>query len=99
MEDGEDEGRVLNEEEGEPRVFGARLRWRSQFVGKVKAVRGERLRLAFEKFTIGKRLRLPLPGPVVGWQDVTFLDDELRITRTNFGNVFVLEREDKSVDL
>lgn len=93
MADGEDEGRVLNEEEGVFNLLGAKIRWRNQIVGKVKALRGERLRLKFEKFTIGKWFSVPFPGPVVGWQDQTFLDDQLRIARTQYGNVFVLERD------
>jgi PAP_fibrillin len=93
MEDGADEGQVLNEEEGVFRVFGAELRWRNRIVGRVKALRGERLRLKFEKFTIGKWFSVPFPGPVVGWQDQTFLDEQLRIARTQYGNVFVLERD------
>ncbi len=31
-------------------------------------------------------------GSFTGWQDITYLDDDLRISRGNEGNLFVLER-------
>ena len=36
-----------------------------------------------------KPLRIPLPLKGVGWLDVTYLSDEMRITRGNRGGVFV----------
>eukprot|EP00171_Calliarthron_tuberculosum_P020736 IDg20736t1 len=93
MVDGENEGRVRNEEEGVFRILGLELRWRNQIVGVCRALRGERIRLKFERFTLGSFLSVPFPGPVVGWQDQTFLDDNVRIARTHFGNVFFLERD------
>lgn len=94
MVDGEDEGRVVNEEEGAIRFLGRDWRWRNQIVGICRSLRGERIRLKFEKFTLGKFFAVPFPGPVVGWQDQTFLDEELRVARTHYGNVFVLERDE-----
>lgn len=43
---------------------------------------------------IGKRfgwrpLRIPLPLKGIGWLDVTYLDDKLRVTRGNRGGLFV----------
>jgi PAP_fibrillin len=93
IEDGASEGKVCNEEEGVMRVLGFEWKWRNKIVGKVKALRGERFRLIFEKFTIGRWFKVPFPGPVVGWQDQGFMDHELRIARTQYGNVFVLERD------
>jgi PAP_fibrillin len=93
IEDGMGEGQLLNEEEGAVGILGFRLRWRNQSVGKVKALRGERLRLRIDKFTIGGWFSVPFPGPVVGWQDQTYLDEELRVARSQYGNVFVLERD------
>ena len=40
-----------------------------------------------------KPLRIPLPLNGVGWLDVTFLSDEMRITRGNRGGVFVHMRD------
>jgi len=40
-----------------------------------------------------KPLRIPLPLKGEGWLDVTYLSDELRITRGNRGGVFVHMRE------
>lgn len=93
MVDGADEGCVQNEEEGVFNLFGMEFRWRNQIVGVCRALKGERIRLKFERFTLGKFISVPFPGPVVGWQDQTFLDDSCRVARTHFGNVFVLERE------
>lgn len=93
MRDGEAGGCVRNEEEGAIRFLGLELRWRNQIVGVCKALRGERIRLKFEKFTLGNAISVKFPGPVVGWQDQTFLDDTLRIARTQYGNVFVLEND------
>ncbi len=94
MVDGEDEGKVKNEEESGFNVLGLNFRFRNQIVGQCKALKGTRIRLKFEKFTLGNLISVPFPGPVVGWQDQTFLDEDLRIARTHFGNVFVLERVD-----
>ena len=43
---------------------------------------------------VGKRfglplLRIPLPLKGLGWLDVTYLDDKLRVTRGNRGGLFV----------
>lgn len=32
-------------------------------------------------------------GRFTGWQDITYLDNDLRISRGNEGNIFVLQRE------
>lgn len=94
MEDGESEGRVLNEEEGGFKIFGIwDLKWRNAIRGRVKSLRGVRLRLKFEDFKLGKWFKVGFPGPIIGWQDQTFLDEELRIARTHYGNLFVLEKE------
>ncbi len=93
MDDGADEGKVRNEEEGVIRLFGLEFKWRNQINGKIRSLRGVRLRLKFEKFTIANLFSVPFPGPVIAWQDQTFLDDQMRIARTNYGNVFVLERD------
>lgn len=94
MVDGEDEGNVKNEEESGFSVLGMNFRFRNQIVGRCKALKGTRIRLKFEKFTLGNLISVPFPGPVVGWQDQTFLDEELRVARSHFGNVFVLKRDD-----
>lgn len=94
MADGASEGTVSNEEEGGVRFLGREWRWRNQIVGVCRSLRGERIRLRFHKFTIGRFFAVPFPGPVVGWQDQTFLDEELRVARTHYGNVFVLERDE-----
>jgi len=95
MADGESQGTIRNEEESTFTFFFGTLKFqvRNQIVGKCRAIKGTRIRLKFEKFTIGNLLQVPFPGNVVGWQDQTFLDEQLRIARTHTGNVFVLERD------
>eukprot|EP00173_Palmaria_palmata_P000309 Plantae.Rhodophyta-Palmaria_palmata.ctg11390.p2 GENE.Plantae.Rhodophyta-Palmaria_palmata.ctg11390~~Plantae.Rhodophyta-Palmaria_palmata.ctg11390.p2 ORF type:complete len:109 (+),score=28.82 Plantae.Rhodophyta-Palmaria_palmata.ctg11390:39-329(+) len=94
MADGAAEGRVRNEEEGVVKFGLWEWRWRNRIVGKVKSLRGDRFRLKFERFLIGGWFNVAFPGPIIGWQDQTFLDDQLRIAWTHLGNVFVMEKEE-----
>ena len=96
IEDEATEGKVMNEEEGSTKFLKILpVRWSNVITGKIKGLKdGVRFRQKFEEFKLGKWFKVPFPANVVGWQDQTFLDDELRIARTHFGNVFVMKRED-----
>ena len=39
-----------------------------------------------------RSLELPLPPVGRGWGELLYLDDELRVQRTNQGNIFVQRR-------
>jgi len=82
-------------EQGTFRLFGRPMfKWRNLFYGKCRGVRGTRLRLKFERFLVGGFLSIKFPGPTIGWQEQTFLDEDTRICRTHLGSIVVLRRED-----
>lgn len=56
-------------------------------------IKSARLELSLGRRFGWKPLRVPLPLNGVGWLDVTYLSDDMRITRGNRGGVFVHMRE------
>mmetsp|Transcript_17648 Transcript_17648/g.30397 ORF Transcript_17648/g.30397 Transcript_17648/m.30397 type:complete len:245 (+) Transcript_17648:39-773(+) len=59
-----------------------------------KPMEDRRLELTFERFNMGTMSFKT--GDVKGWMDVTFLDDDLRMSRGNRDNVFVFQRAPSS---
>lgn len=83
-----------NGETGTFRIFGKPVfRWRNLIYGKCRGVRGTRLRLKFERFLVGGFLSVKFPGPAVGWQEQTYLDEDTRVCRTHLGSIVVMQRE------
>lgn len=86
-------------------LLGIKVPWRNVFNGSFKASRTEvsstdrcseyrRIMLKFRIFKLGGIFSIKFPGTsAIGWQDHTYLDDELRIIRTNKGNVVVMRRQ------
>jgi hypothetical protein len=81
-----DKGQVVNEE----RVLFGLLTNRVQAVFTAKPPR--RVLVQFKTFQFGL-LRVPAPARARGWLDVTYLDEDMRISRGNLANVFVLLRD------
>ncbi|KAK4529960.1 hypothetical protein CCYA_CCYA03G0817 [Cyanidiococcus yangmingshanensis] len=81
-----DRGEVINEE----RVLFGLLTNRVQAVFTPEPPR--RVRVQFKTFQFGF-LRVRAPARARGWLDVTYLDEDMRISRGNLANVFVLLRE------
>ena len=51
----------------------------------------------FQDFVLLGLLRIKAPASARGELDVTYLDKELRVSRGNRGNLFVLRMDDRSV--
>ncbi|BAM81919.1 similar to fibrillin [Cyanidioschyzon merolae strain 10D] len=79
-------GQVVNEE----RVLFGLLTNRVQAVFTPEPPR--RVRVQFKQFQFGL-LRVPAPARARGWLDITYLDEDMRISRGNLANVFVLLRD------
>lgn len=100
-EDGEENGTFTIEERGTIPLLGRYgIGWRNLIGGTCKAAQSEeqkrrgcqRLVLKFEWFKVGGVWSIKFPGPALGWQDLTFLDEGMRIARTNKGNIMVMRR-------
>lgn len=50
----------------------------------------------FKQFRIGSLIRITAPESAKGKLDTTFLDEELRISRGDKGNLFILRQRDPS---
>lgn len=90
VQPGAKEGALQNQEEGS--LLGP-IRWKNVIFGECKQVSETRLRIKFNKFLIGGILPIQAPGNLIGWQEHTFLDEDTRVVRTNYGNVVVMRRE------
>lgn len=81
-------------------VPGLAIPWHNVIVGvckpavskQLRAV-GKRLSLRFDSMKILGVFPLGFSAGVVGWQDHSFFDEELRIIHSNNGNVVVMKRE------
>ena len=58
-----------------------------------------RVAVKFDTFKILNLIPVNAPDSARGWLDTTFLDDELRVSRGDKGNVFVLEMVDSNARL
>lgn len=92
------DGKVVMIEEGSiPLPMGLRLPWRNIVFGtccewKARALRGSRLMLTVQTMRALNLFKVDVSWVGIGWQDQTFLDNEMRIVRTNKGNVMVMTR-------
>lgn len=75
-------------ENGEDLIVGRNL-----IYGQWKGASDTRVRLKFERFLVGGVLPIKFPGPAVGWQEQTYLDDDTRVCRTHLGSVVVMVKE------
>ena len=55
-------------------------------------VNGQLTEVKFKRFMIGPYLGFDAPDSFRGSLDVTYLDEEVRLTRGDKGNIFVLTR-------
>ena len=55
------------------------------------------MKVQFKEFKLLGLVPIKTPGSAQGELDVTYLDDDLRISRGNRGNLFVLKMDDRSV--
>lgn len=89
-------------EGGKFSLVGIKIPWKNVISGQCKAATLEankgdslkRLTLKFESLKLGGVFNIKFPGPAIGWQDNTYLDDDMRIVHTNKGNVTVLQRDE-----
>lgn len=51
-----------------------------------------KVKVRFRKFGLGRFVRIPAPPSAIGELDTTYLDDTLRISRGDRGNLFILRR-------
>lgn len=87
-------------ESGSVRILpGLAIPWRNVIVGVCKPVTskelralGKRLSIRFDSMKMLGVFPVKFPSGVVGWQDHSFLDEDLRIIHSNRGNVAVMRR-------
>jgi PAP_fibrillin len=58
-----------------------------------------RVAVKFEQFRIFNTVPVTAPDSARGWLDTTFVDEELRVSRGDKGNLFVLEQVDPDARL
>ncbi|CAM6087482.1 unnamed protein product [Calypogeia fissa] len=66
----------------------------TQVTANLQPVNGSKVIVNFDFFKLGGLIRAKVPGRARGELEITYLDDELRISRGGRGNLFVLVMED-----
>lgn len=64
---------------------------------KLEPVSGSKTNVQFQAFKILGLLSVKSPPSARGWIDVTYLDDVIRVTRGDKGNLFVLDMVERDV--
>lgn len=86
-----EKGTVVNEEILE---FLGGVKWRNCVEGVIEVVSGKRFNVFFKRFDFNGWFGVKAPERFRGWQDITYLEDGVRVARGNRDNVFVLVREE-----